>query len=103
MPHLKDSYTPPGSDESLYRLMNSSLLMCQVFNSEAIMLTEAEATITQPLPVKKTNLGKIICLEIVASLILIGLALSVQLTNNSNVVKGTVELHNTSQHQEKQQ
>jgi hypothetical protein len=99
MPYSKDSYTPPGSDESLYRMMNSSLWMCRGSNVEAIMLTEAMANITQPLPAKKSNLAKIIRWEIVASLVLIGLALFVQLTNHSNVVETTVEHQYTSQHQ----
>ena len=99
MPHSKDSYTPPGSDESLYRMMNSSLWMSGSFYAEAIMLTEAMANITQPLPAKKSNLAKIIRYRIVANLVLIGLALGVQLTNHSNVVEATVELHSTSQHQ----
>jgi hypothetical protein len=69
------------------------------FYAEAIMLTEAMANITQPLPAKKSNLAKIIRYRMVASFVLIGLALFVQLTNNSNVVETTVEHQYTSQHQ----
>ena len=99
MPRSKYSYTPPGSDESLYRMMNSSLGNCHVYSWEAMMLTEALATTTQPREEKKANSGKIIRLWAVVSLVLIGLAWLVG-EPQSDVVNTPTDIHHTSQHQE---
>ena len=100
MPQSKYSYTPPGSDESVERMMNSSLGNCHVYSWEAMMLTEALATTTQPREEKKANSGQIIRLGTVVSEILIGLVCLVGVESQSDVVDTPTELHHTSQHQE---
>ncbi len=102
MPYSKDRYTYPGSDESLYRMMNSSLWNCQDYNLEITMLTEALATTTQPREEKKLNAGRIMQLEIVVSSILIGVALLVGANLQTDVVETPVDIHHTSQHQGRQ-
>ena len=59
MSHSKDSYTPPGSDEALYRMMNPSLWGCQDCNLETTMQTEALATTTQSREEKNLTLVKL--------------------------------------------
>lgn len=102
MPYSKDRYTYPGSDESLYRMINPSLWNCQGYNLEITMLTEALATTTQPREEKKLNAGRIMQLEIVVSLLLTGVALLVGFNLQSNVVETPVDIHRTSQHQGRQ-
>lgn len=85
MPHSKDSYTPPGSDEALHRMMNPSLWNCQGSNLETTMLSEALASTTQHRKEKKSNSGKIIRLEIAVSLILIGVALLLGVDQRSKI------------------
>ena len=83
-------HTNPGSDEFLYRLLNSSSLWGN--NQEAMMLQEALATTTKPLEKEKSNSNRIIIrLEILASLIFFAVVFITQLVNNSNVVSDPVE------------
>ena len=98
MSHSKNHYTPPGSDESLARLMNySSLWMCQGSDWEAIMRQEAFNTATQPLEKEKSNSGTLIRLEIGASIIFFGIVLLTQVLNNSNVVSAPLDTHKVEQ------
>ncbi len=101
MPHSKYRPTPPGSDESLYRMMNLSLGSCQGYNWEAMMLQEALATTTQPREEKKPNSGQIILFEIVMSLIFIGVAWLVGNNPQTSVVDTPTDIHHASQHQER--
>ena len=99
MSHSKNHYTPPGSDESLARLMNySSLWMCQGSDWGAMMRQEAEATATQPLEKEKSNSGTLIRLEIVASIIFFGVVLLTIAVNNSYVVSAPLDTHKVQQH-----
>ena len=103
MPHSQNNYTPPGSDETLYRMMNPSLWNCQGYNWETTMLSEALATTTQPKEEKKSNFERIIQLEIVVSsiLILIGVALLVGIDPQTNIVETSIDIDHASQHQGK--
>ena len=95
----KNHYTKPGSDESLYRLMNSSCLWMSHGNDwEAMMLQEALSTATQPLEKEKSHSGQIIRLEIVASLIFFLIVLIAQLANNSNGVSTQFDTHKFEQY-----
>ena len=102
MPNSKEHYTYPGSDESLYRLIHSSLWSCQGSNLETTMLTEALTTTTQPRAEKKPNSGLIIQLEIVVSLILIGVAVLVGVDLQADVVDTPTDIHHSSRHQGRQ-
>lgn len=72
--------------------------MSRSFNVEAMILTEAMNNITQPLPNRQANPNRIIHWEIIANLVLIGLALGVQFTDRSHVGQTSVELYPTSQY-----
>ena len=99
MSHSKNHYTPPNSDESLYNLLNHSSLGIFPGNDwEAIMRQEALVTDTQTPDKEKSNSGKIIQLEIVASLIFFLIVLIAQLTNNSNIVSAPVDTHQVEQY-----
>lgn len=99
MSHSQNPYTFPGSDESLYRLLNySSLSILPGNNWEAMVLQEALSPTTKPLEKEKSNSNRIIRLEIVASLIFFLIVLFAQLTNNSNVVSASVDTHKVEQH-----
>lgn len=93
---VKNSHTSADCERFFSHTINSSSWMSQNFNVEATMLNEASAEINQ-LPTKKLNLGRIISIEILIDLILIGLALGIQLTNHSNAVESTINLDRLSQ------
>lgn len=77
-------HTPsPGCDESLYNLL-SALWVCQGSNWEAMTRQDAFATAMQPLKTEKTNLGIIIKVEIILSLLLIGASILIHWTSNSS-------------------
>ena len=97
MPHSQDSYTPPGSDETLYRMINPSLWNCRGKNWETTILTEALASTTQAREEKKSNFGQIIQLEILLSLLLIGVAVLVGINPQTNRVETSIDIHHTSQ------
>ena len=80
----------PGYDESLYNLI-SSLWVCQGGNWEAMTRQDAFATATQPLETEKSNSGVIIRIEILASLILVGVSLLIHWTSNPQTVSVPVD------------
>ncbi len=98
MSHSKNHYAPPGSDESLARLINySGLWMCQGSDWEAMMRQEAFTTATQPLEKEKSNSGTLIRLEIVASIIFFGVVLLTIVVNNSNVASAPLDTNKVEQ------
>ena len=99
VPHSKDSYTPPGSDEALDQMINSSLWNCQGCNLSAMMLTEALATTTELGEEKKSNGDLTIQLEILVSLILIVVALFVGINLQTERVETPVDINRVSRWQ----
>ena len=94
MPQSKDRYPLPGSDESLALLLLSNQSLYPGSDCEAMMLQEALATTTdtESLTETKPSSRRIIGLEIVASLLLIGIGLLVQLSHKTDIVTPTLEL-----------
>ena len=92
MPQSKDSYPLPGSDESLALLLHSNQSLYPGFDCEATMLQEALASTTEPLTETKPSSRRIIGLEILVSLLLLGIGLLVQLSTKPNVATPILEL-----------
>lgn len=84
MPRSKYFY-PPGSDESLACLLYSNQSLYPGSDCEVTMLQEALAVTHSPPAEKKPNYFFTIGLEILVSLLLIGIGLLVQSNNQPNV------------------
>ncbi len=87
MSQSKSTPSSPGSDESLYPMIDSSPIH---HNLETTMLQDAFATRLGN--EANHNFGRIIRLEIIISLIFIGLAILVQFTNNNPVSNSDLDL-----------
>lgn len=84
MTQPQDRYSPPGSDQSLalWLLSNQSYSNLTI---ETMMIQEALAT-TESRSETKLNSSRIICLEIVVSLLFLIVGLLVQWSNKAKLV-----------------
>ena len=92
MPQSHYLYPHHGSDESLAILLLSNQSLYPSSDCEATMLQEALATITEPFPETQPSSRRIIGLEILASILLIGVGVFVQLSHKTNLITPTLKL-----------
>ena len=85
MPQSKYAHFSPGSDEYLAYLLFSNQSVYPGAHCEATMLQEALAVTNSPPAEKKSNFFLTIGLEILLSLLLIGVGLLFQLGNKTDV------------------
>ncbi len=95
MPQSQYSHPLPGSDESLAFLFLSNQSLYPGSDCEATMLQEALAVTNNSPAEKKTNYFLTMGLEILASLLLIGMGLLVQFSNKSDIAITSIEVQET--------